>query len=142
MPIYITENGVSDLGGTKDTVRVDFFNHYLENVLKAYNEGVNVKGYMAWSLLDNFEWRSGYTERFGMYHVDFTSESKTRVAKMSAKVYKKIVETNQIDFEYKPEPEVFIETPTEWISFCKDSASSVKISFMILVSSILLKFFH
>ena len=140
MPMYVTESGMSDLGGTNDTLRVFYYNHYIENVLKAINEGANVQGYIAWSLLDNFEWRAGYTERFGMYHVDFSSPTKTRTAKMSAMVYKKIVETRKIDLEYKPEPERFIETPKTYETFC-NSGSILKMSFVLIISSVLSKFF-
>lgn len=138
MPIYVTESGMSDIGGTADDLRVFYYNHYLDNVLKAINEGANVQGYIAWSLLDNFEWRAGYTERFGLYHVDYTSDNKTRTAKKSALVYKKIVETRKIDLNYKPDPERFIETPTDFENFC-NSGSLLKESLVLLISSILLK---
>ena len=140
-PVYITENGVSDLGGTNDTVRVDFYNHYLDNVLRAINEGADVKGYIAWSLMDNFEWRAGYTERFGLYHVDYKSPNKTRVAKMSARAYKKLVATNKIDFNYYPEPEVFIETPKEYISYCSNG-TFIKINMLLLLLSVISKCFR
>lgn len=140
--IYISENGISDMGGTKDVQRVLYFNHYLDNILKAIDEGVNVKGYIAWSLMDNFEWRAGRTEKFGLYHVDYTSSNKTRTAKMSARVYKKIVETNEIDFNYSPDPEVFIEHPTQYVDYCKDSGSSFQIHFTLIVFSIVTKIFN
>ncbi|WCJ19002.1 beta glucosidase 16 [Euphorbia peplus] len=75
--IYITENGVSDLHGNSisavlnDILRVDYYNDHLLFVEKAIAKGVNVKGYFAWSLLDNFEWQDGYTSRFGMVFVDY-----------------------------------------------------------------------
>lgn len=59
--IVIFENGYSDLGETNDTGRIDYFKHYLNALLDAMDEGVNVSGYMAWSLMDNFEWLQGYT---------------------------------------------------------------------------------
>ena len=141
MPIYVTESGMSDLGGTNDTLRVFYYNHYIANVLKAINEGANVQGYIAWSLMDNFEWRAGYTERFGLYHVDFSSPIKTRTAKVSAMVFKNIVATRKIDLEFKPQPERLIETPTTFENFCS-SGSILKMSLGLLISSILLKLFR
>lgn len=125
-PVYITENGVSDFFGTEDTERVEYFNSYLESVLKAINEGCNIKGYIAWTLIDSFEWSSGFTETFGLYHVDFNSPQKTRSAKMSAKVYKKIVETNQIDRNYKPKPDVFKPHRVDSKTLCKSKNNSSK----------------
>lgn len=100
--VYITENGVSDKGAVNDYKRVEYFNSYLSAILGAIKDGCNVKGYIAWSLMDSYEWKAGYTEKFGLYHVDFNSPNKTRTPKMSAKVYSKIAQTNRIDYSYKP----------------------------------------
>lgn len=59
--IIIMENGFSDLGGLYDPDRVSYYQHYLNALLDALEEGVHVSAYTAWSLLDNFEWMSGYT---------------------------------------------------------------------------------
>lgn len=56
-----------------DTVRVDFYKNYLTELKKAIDDGANVVAYFAWSLLDNFEWLSGYTSKFGIVYVDFTT---------------------------------------------------------------------
>lgn len=61
IPIYITENGWSSYGGIDDDNRVDYYRSALEGVLDALDDGINVKGYYAWSLMDNFEWLAGYT---------------------------------------------------------------------------------
>lgn len=111
--VWITENGVSDLGGTRDVDRVEYFNSYLEAVLDAIEDGCNVMGYIAWSLMDSYEWKDGFTVRFGLYHVDFNSPNKTRTAKMSAKVYKNIIATNSLDWEYQPEPDVSIKAEAQ-----------------------------
>lgn len=102
-PVIVTENGVSDKGGLEDYARVHYFNSYLTSVLDAIEEGANVKGYIAWSLMDSFEWKAGFSEKFGLYHVDFNHPDKIRTPKVSAKVFAKICETNVIDWHYRPE---------------------------------------
>ncbi|CAH0605489.1 unnamed protein product [Chrysodeixis includens] len=105
IPILITENGMSDLGQIEDYERVAYFNDYLHQVLLAIHEdGVNVKGYFAWTLMDDFEWSDGYTAKFGLYKVDFDSPERTRTPKLSAKNYANIVRTRRIDFNYIKPP--------------------------------------
>jgi beta-glucosidase len=90
LPIYITENGLPDI---RDEKRAQFIGDHLLFIKKAMNEGVDVRGYLYWSLLDNFEWDSGFWPRFGLVEVDYrTLERKIRP---SALVYKKIIETWQ-----------------------------------------------
>jgi beta-glucosidase len=88
MPIYITENGLAD---ARDAQRERFIGRYLGYVKKALSEGVDIRGYLHWSLTDNFEWDSGFWPRFGLVEIDYhTFERKIRP---SAFAYKKIIET-------------------------------------------------
>ncbi|XP_063932804.1 myrosinase 1-like [Zophobas morio] len=90
--IVITENGFSDDGRLDDPDRINYYAEYLTSVLEAiFEDGVNVTGYTAWSLMDNFEWNSGYTEKFGIYQVDFEDPDRTRTIKSSGEYYKSIV---------------------------------------------------
>ncbi|KAG8065292.1 hypothetical protein GUJ93_ZPchr0004g40111 [Zizania palustris] len=90
--IYITENGYSQHGSTNmadlmnDVERVNYLQGYLTYLSSAIRKGANVGGYFVWSLVDNFEWSFGYTIKFGLYHVDFTTQERT--ARMSAKWYR------------------------------------------------------
>ena len=63
-------------GRVHDKQRIQFFESYLSNVLKAKNEGVPVNGYFVWSLTDNFEWSEGYNPRFGLVHIDFQTQKR------------------------------------------------------------------
>ncbi|KAK7261594.1 hypothetical protein RIF29_27908 [Crotalaria pallida] len=92
--IYITENGVSEFTDPTltlkealiDTFRIDYYYRHLFYLQSAISDGVNVKGYFAWSLLDDFEWNSGYTVRFGINFVDF--KTGKRYQKISAEWFK------------------------------------------------------
>lgn len=79
--------------GLHDTTRINYYKGYLTQLKKAADEGVNVVGYFAWSLLDNFEWRLGYTSRFGITYVDF--KTLKRYPKMSAYWFKQLVTKNK-----------------------------------------------
>lgn len=83
--VIITENGWSDDGELEDDGRIDYLRSHLEAVSKAINEdGCDVIGYTAWSIIDNFEWLRGYSEHFGLFAVNMTSPKKERTAKKSA----------------------------------------------------------
>ncbi|OXA45237.1 lactase-phlorizin hydrolase [Folsomia candida] len=85
-PIYVTENGFADPQNAtvNDPRRVNYYQQYINELMKATLDGVDVKAYTAWSLMDNMEWSAGYTQRFGIHHVNFSDPSLTRVPKMSA----------------------------------------------------------
>ncbi|KAK8713357.1 hypothetical protein V6N13_148577 [Hibiscus sabdariffa] len=90
-PIYITENGMDEEDDNSlplneildDKLRVRYFKGYLAAVSQAIKDGADVRGYFAWSLLDNFEWGQGYTKRFGLVYVDYKN-GLTRHPKSSA----------------------------------------------------------
>lgn len=98
--IYISENGCSGGdevvidGQIKDADRIFYLRHYLSWASKAVNEGLPLKGYFLWSLLDNFEWNHGYSERFGLVHVDY--ETQKRSPKLSYDYYAGIIKTRQV----------------------------------------------
>jgi beta-glucosidase len=74
LPLFITENGIATID---DNMRTDYIRGHLRALLKAINEGAPIKGYLHWSLLDNFEWDSGYSRKFGLVGVDFPSQKRT-----------------------------------------------------------------
>ncbi|KAK9886202.1 hypothetical protein WA026_015721 [Henosepilachna vigintioctopunctata] len=96
--VIITENGWPSSGiDLEDTDRVNYHKGYLAEVLKAiYLDGCNVVGYTAWSLIDLFEWSSGYKLHFGLVYVDFNSKNRTRIPRRSYYEYKNIVTSRQI----------------------------------------------
>jgi beta-glucosidase len=83
LPLYITENGyarndeLDRKGRVHDQERIDYLKKHLEVCAEAIKAGINLKGYYAWSLLDNFEWSWGYTKRFGIVHVDYATQKRT-----------------------------------------------------------------
>ena len=93
--IYITENGMGykdDFvdGKIEDNPRIDYIKKHLEAILMAKNEGVEIKGYFVWSLMDVLSWSNGYNKRYGLFYVDF--ENQKRYPKKSAYWFKKISE--------------------------------------------------
>ncbi len=96
--IYITENGASSSdvlapdGHVYDTDRVMYLRSYLTQLHRAVREGVPVKGYFCWSLMDNYEWADGYAYRFGIHYVDFKTQKRT--PKLSAHFYREVIARN------------------------------------------------
>ncbi|MGW0194328.1 GH1 family beta-glucosidase [Nonomuraea sp. NPDC003201] len=76
-PIHITENGCSTDDTLEDHSRIEFLEGHIAAMRRAMAEGVDVRGYFVWSLLDNFEWAEGYHQRFGLVHVDFETQRRT-----------------------------------------------------------------
>ena len=82
LPIYVLENGTAtpdrlENGEVQDPSRIDYLRSYIAAMQEAIAAGVDVRGYFVWSLLDNFEWNSGYKERFGLVHVDYGTQRRT-----------------------------------------------------------------
>jgi beta-glucosidase len=99
IPLYVTENGAAfddpaTVTGSvlEDPPRVSYFREHLRAAHDAIAAGVPLKGYFAWSLLDNYEWSYGYSKRFGIVHVDFATQRRT--PKRSARFYADVVRTN------------------------------------------------
>ena len=97
-PVYVTENGaafydppIAHEGRITDPLRVDYLRGHIGAVAKAMQHGCDVRGYFAWSLLDNLEWSLGYSKRFGIVHVDF--ETQRRTPKASAHYYSQVIAT-------------------------------------------------
>lgn len=89
--IFITENGFPDDGRLKDEGRITYIQEHLKMISKAMKEKCNIKGYTVWSLIDSFEWLDGYTQKFGIFSVNFTSHNKERIPKKSAKFFKNLI---------------------------------------------------
>ena len=98
--LYITENGASSTdhvaadGHVYDTDRVMYLRNYLTQLHRGISEGVPVRGYFLWSLLDNYEWADGYEKRFGITYVDFKTQKRT--PKLSAEFYKQVIAENRV----------------------------------------------
>ncbi|QRP47155.1 GH1 family beta-glucosidase [Amycolatopsis sp. FDAARGOS 1241] len=99
LPLVIAENGaafedtVTD-GSVPDTARVSYLDTHIRAVHAALATGADIRGYLAWSLLDNFEWGMGYTQRFGLVHVDFATQ--TRTIKHSGRFLGRVARTNRL----------------------------------------------
>ncbi len=97
---YITENGapfddeLTEDGEVLDLDRREYYRNYLVGLHRAISEGIDVRGYFAWSVMDNYEWAEGYAKRFGLVHVDF--ETQKRTPKLSAQWYSAVCKANRI----------------------------------------------
>ncbi|HEX5855677.1 MAG TPA: family 1 glycosylhydrolase, partial [Thermoanaerobaculia bacterium] len=96
IPLYVTENGAAffdppEAGpdGIADPLRVAYLRNHLRATRKAIARGVDVRGYFAWSFLDNFEWSYGFSKRFGIVHVDFATQRRT--PKASARFFADVI---------------------------------------------------
>ncbi|WP_214326364.1 GH1 family beta-glucosidase [Nonomuraea sediminis] len=76
-PIYVTENGCAYPDAVEDSRRIEFLDGHVKALRRAMSEGADVRGYFVWSIMDNFEWIEGYTQRFGLVHVDFDTLRRT-----------------------------------------------------------------
>ncbi|XP_051571362.1 cytosolic beta-glucosidase-like isoform X2 [Myxocyprinus asiaticus] len=104
LPVYITENGFSQMGPVQieDVDRCYFYQDTLQEVGKAISQdGVNVKGYFAWSLMDNFEWIDGFSVRFGLFHVDFATPELKRTIYRSGREYAAVISKHRTETKSK-----------------------------------------
>lgn len=100
LPLYITENGAAFYdpprvpadGRIRDPLRTQYYRDHLRAIERAIGAGVDVRGYFAWSLMDNYEWSAGFSKRFGLFHVDF--ETLERTPKDTARFYAEVIRTN------------------------------------------------
>ncbi|MDO8614361.1 MAG: GH1 family beta-glucosidase [Dehalococcoidia bacterium] len=103
-PVYVTENGCSYRdalgpdGRVHDAERTGFYQGYIGQVGRALAEGADVRGYYAWSLMDNFEWTFGYSQRFGLTYVDFEDGQK-RTVKDSGYWYRDLIRAGEIEYD-------------------------------------------
>jgi beta-glucosidase len=98
-PIYITENGCAyddpvRNGRCVDTRRIDYLDHHLRALAEAIHDGVDIRGYFQWSLMDNFEWAHGFDMRFGLVHVDYATLART--PRDSAYWYRDVIKANAL----------------------------------------------
>ena len=99
-PIWITENGAADNTGVidgecQDAMRQHYLEAHLAELAQLVADGLDIRGYYVWSLLDNFEWAHGYTQRFGVVHVDYATQKRT--PKTSARWLSKMMQKHAID---------------------------------------------
>ncbi|XP_052759201.1 lactase/phlorizin hydrolase-like [Galleria mellonella] len=108
--ILITENGYATdtRQGLVDDDRIEYYRTYIEQMLLAIKEdGVNVIGYTAWSLMDNFEWMDGYKSKFGLYEVDFSNPHRTRTPRKSVKFFADLIKNRQLNGTDKYKSELY-----------------------------------
>jgi beta-glucosidase len=102
IPLYVTENGAAfpdpdhaSGGRVDDPLRVDYLRRHIAAMREAMRRGVDLRGYFVWSLMDNFEWASGYSHRMGLLHVDYTTQQRT--VKASGEFYARVIRENGVN---------------------------------------------
>jgi beta-glucosidase len=100
LPIYITENGVED---ADDRMRPRYLAAHIHRVWKAVNIGTPIRGYYHWSLVDNFEWERGWTQRFGLWGVDPETQARTRRPSVYAEICKANAISSEMVARYAPD---------------------------------------
>lgn len=101
IPIYVTENGhgcydfADENGYVEDDERIEFLRNYLHYILKAKQDGVNLKGYYVWSTMDLYSWINGYKKRYGLVRVDYDDPQRKRTPKKSYFWYKQFIAEHQ-----------------------------------------------
>jgi beta-glucosidase len=101
VPMYVTENGravydyMDPEGGVDDVERISYLDSHFRAAHEAMDRGVDLRGYMVWSLLDNFEWAEGYSKRFGIVFVEYGTQE--RVPKSSARWYAGVIQRNGLE---------------------------------------------
>ncbi len=93
LPVIITENGVADASGTN---RPRYLAEHLAIVARAIREGLDVRGYFHWSIIDNFEWAEGFCPRFGLFTVDYRDASRRRIPTPAVETFRRIIDENQV----------------------------------------------
>jgi beta-glucosidase len=99
IPLYVTENGgafpdpdTAANGRVDDPLRVDYLRRHIAALREALRRGVDLRGYFVWSLMDNYEWASGFSHRMGLLHVDYATQQRT--VKASGEFYREVIRTN------------------------------------------------
>ena len=99
--LFISENGIpvpdtlTPMGKIHDQERISYLEAHIRQVRRAMDAGVPVSGFFVWSLLDNFEWAAGYSQRFGLVYVDYAT--KKRLPKDSAYFYQQVIKANAVE---------------------------------------------
>ena len=108
LPVVITENGLASMdwvhadGKVHDPGRIDFLTRYLGQLRRAIADGVDVRGYFQWSIMDNYEWAEGFALRFGLVYLDY--QTGERIPKDSYHWYRGVIESNGASLPDSPSP--------------------------------------
>ncbi|MFH1499806.1 MAG: GH1 family beta-glucosidase [Verrucomicrobiota bacterium] len=135
LPIVVTKNGMSNCdvvghdGRVRDPGRIEFMINHLLQLRRALAEGIDIRGYFAWSLMDSFSWQEGYQQRFGLIHVDY--ESQRRTLKDSALWYRDVIVSNGGELEKyapagSPPPPYIVSAALRYVTKHMEESFNVK----------------